>query len=306
MNSFKSFLTQTLLFMTLMAGYAFPEESSEKSDKKAEEPPKIGNFSLRASQQPGPLVSFGDNIIDKGEIQVFLFADALLGKKIYMTDIFPSFLYGVTESLSVSLNVPFSPGNQDRNHRSSGLEDAFVQLEYQFYSKSTVAYVDQATVVGSVSFPTGNYRSIPPLGFAANGYFIGLTYNRMTADWFYFTSQGVLLTATKDGVKRSKDGTRFGNQILYEFGIGRNISSRPGWIFAWMVELDGFYVEKNKLDGKLDPNSGGNTIYLIPSLWISSEKLIVQFGVGGPIYQNLFGKQRKKSVIIDFNLGITF
>src|ERR1700722_1589145 len=49
------------------------DEGKKEKDKKDDEekkddvePIRAGNFSLRSSQQPGPLVGFGENIIDKG------------------------------------------------------------------------------------------------------------------------------------------------------------------------------------------------------------------------------------------------
>jgi hypothetical protein len=271
----------------------------DKNNKKNEEPIPFGNFSLPTSQQPGPLASFGQNILDKGQTQIFLFADAFIGKNSYLTDIFPSVLYGITNDLYFFFNVPFSPGNKDRDNHSSGLEDIFAQLEYTFYLKKTSHTVDQATIVANVTFPSGSISKIPPTGFGSNSFFIGATFNHMEINWFFFTSPGAILTT-------SKHGTKFGNQFLYEFGIGRNISSPSGWIFAWMVELDGLYSWKNKFHGITDPNSGGNIIYITPSIWISSKRLILQFGPGYPIVQHLFGNQSKKFLSFDFNLGITF
>ena len=55
------------------------EDDDSASEKEEEAPPKIGNFKLPTSQQPAALFGFGGNIIDKGEIQTFLFADGFFG-----------------------------------------------------------------------------------------------------------------------------------------------------------------------------------------------------------------------------------
>ena len=109
---------------------------AEKSEQSVTTPLEVGNFSLPTSQQPGPLVCFGENIIDKGQIQLFLFGDAFIGKNSYLTDAIPSILYGIRDDLSLFFNVPFSPRNKDKGYHSSGIEDIFVQLEYAFYNKS--------------------------------------------------------------------------------------------------------------------------------------------------------------------------
>jgi hypothetical protein len=56
-------------------------KEKEETKPKKEEPPKIGMFSLPTSQQPSALFGFGGNIIDKGEVQIYFFADDFKGKK---------------------------------------------------------------------------------------------------------------------------------------------------------------------------------------------------------------------------------
>lgn len=259
------------------------------------EPPKIGNFALPTSQQPAALFGFGENIIDKGQIQIYFFADAFVGKKKFISDAIPSVLFGITDDLSIYFNFPFAPYLKDGNSHSSGLEDFFVQLEYAFYNKKTYTYVDQATIVTNVTVPTGSTKKDPNTGFGAPSIFIGATYNHMRVDWFVFTAPGAILTM-------SNHGTKIGDQFLYQLGFGRNIPSPRGWIYAWILEFDGQYFRKNRIHGKIDPDSGGNFIFVTPSLWISSRNMLLQFGVGAPILQNLFGKQHR----IDYELNLNF
>jgi len=261
-------------------------------------PLETGNFSLPVSQEPGPLVSFGENIVDKGEVQLFVMSDGFFGKNTYSTDIIPGLLWGVTENLSFFFNVPVSPGNKSDHSKSSGLEDVFAQFEYLYYNKVGTASTDQATLVANISFPSGSSSKTPPTGFGSTIFFIGGTYNHTGINWFFFTSPGGVLTT-------SNHKTKFGNQFLYQCGLGRNFPSPAGWIFAWMVEFDGTYAWKNKIHGMKDPNSGGNIIYVTPSLWISSKRLILQFGAGYPVVQHLFGNQPRQFISFDFNLGIT-
>lgn len=274
-------------------------EADKTEDKKEEKPPKIGNFALPTSQQPAALFGFGGNIIDKGEVQLYFFADDFVGKNKTVIDLIPSVLFGITDDWSVYFNFPFTPLLQDGCFKSSGLEDFFIQLEYAFYNKSTSTYVDQATLVANITVPTGSSNKIPPTGFGAPSLFLGATYYHMLVDWFVFAAPGAVLTG-------SNHGTKFGDQFLYQFGIGRNIPSPTGWIYAWMVEVDGQYTKKNRIRGVLDPNSGGNVIYVTPSLWVSSKEFILQFGVSYPINQNLFGIQRKFDYALNLNVAWSF
>lgn len=274
-------------------------EASDPSKKEEEKPPKIGNFSLPASQQPSGLFSFGGNIIDQGEVQIFFFADEFVGSKRLVTDVIPGVLFGVTKDFSLFFNAPFTPSMREDNHSSSGLEDFFVQLEYAFYTKETPTYSDQATIVGNITFPTGSVRKNPPIGFGSPSFFLGATYYHTTIDWILFTCQGAILTTTYQR-------TKIGDQFLYQFGFVKNIPSPVGWIYAWMIEIDGQYYQKNRINGQIDPNTGGNVLYVTPSLWISSKKILVQFGVSFPITQNWFGKQSRIDYALNLNVGWSF
>lgn len=276
------------------------EQKAKDDDKKnEEEPPKIGNFALPTSQQPAALFGFGGNIIDKDEIQFYFFADQFRGKNRITTDMIPGILFGVTNKWSIFFNFPFTPLMEDGDHKSSGFEDFFVQLEYAFYEKSTTTYVDQATILANITFPTGSSKKNPPTGFGGPTFFLGATYYHVLVDWFFFTAPGAVLTT-------SDHGTKFGDQFLYQFGLGRNIPSPEGWIYAWMVEVDGQYNKKNRIKGHLDNNTGGNTIYVTPSVWVSTKEMLLQFGVSLPINQNLFGKQRKFDYALNFNFAWSF
>lgn len=261
-----------------------------------EMPCNTGNFALPVSQQPGPLIGFGENIIDRNQVQLFLFGDAFLGQKKHFIDLIPSILYGITKDFSVFFNVPVAASYQADGHRSSGLEDIFLQFEYAVYTKQSDCSSDQVTVVVNASFPTGSSHKNPPTGFGSMGYFIGTTYNRTWEKWFCFTSYGAQLTT-------SHHGTRFGNQYLYQAGFGRDFANAYGWLFAWMVEIDGTFAKRNKINGTIDPNSGGNAVYLNPSFWASSKKWIMQLGLGYAVQQNLFGAQTRDGYLLAFNIG---
>lgn len=277
------------------------DEDKKQDEEKAlvEEPPKIGLLSLPASQQPGALYGFGGNIIDAGEVQLTFFADGYFGKKKTQTSTLASVLFGVTDTFSILFTAPYTPYNKDAQHHAQGLNDCSIQLEYAFYLKSNYKYVDQATLVGSLLFPTGSARKSPNTGFGAASIFIGATYYRSTIDWFLFTAPGALLTS-------SEHGTKFGDIFLYQFGFGQNIWSPPGWIYAWVVEIDGQYSRQNRIKGKIDKNSGGNSIFVTPSISISSKEMLLQFGVSLPITQNYFGKQHKFDYGFNGNFSWSF
>lgn len=306
---FRMFSYATVLISSVLCGQEVPQtnESAEKNDKNLNspsvqspvQPPRIGNFSLPVSQQPAALVGFGGNIIRKGEIQPYFFADAFIGKKRVISDAIPSLLFGITDDLSIYFNFPVAPVLRDGHHWSHGLEDFFVQLEYAFYSKKTYWYEDQATIVGNIAVPTGSVRKDPNTGFGAPSFFIGATYYRTTVDWVFFLAPGAIVTT-------SNHRTKIGDQFLYQCGVSRYLPSPRGWIYALMFEVDGQYNRKNIIHGETDSNSGGNFILATPSIWISSKHMLLQLGVSLPVEQNLFGHQHKIDYGFFFNFAWSF
>lgn len=254
---------------------------------------------MPTSQQPFGLFAFGGNIIDKCEVQLYLFADDFIGQKKNLAEIIPSVLVGISDKFSILYSFPFTPLSMEDGDRSRGLQDIFLQLEYAFYSKSTSTYVDQATVLANISTPTGSQCKNPSTGFGSVSSFLGTTYCRTWVDWLVFCGQGALLTT-------SNQGSKVGDQYLYQFGFGKNIPNRKGWINALMLEIDGQYSNKNRVNRILDRNSGGNVIYATPSVWISSKDMLLQFGVSFPISQKLYGKQRKVDYVLNFNFAWSF
>lgn len=281
-----------LLILILMAHAAL-------QGAKGDEPEKIGNYLLPTSQQPGPLYGFGQNIVDKHDLQFFLYLNQRGGKQVNFTDIIPTILYGIRDDLSLFIGIPFTPKYKTNNDHSSGMEDIICQLEYAFINKQSLKSITQATIVGNIELPTGSGKKVPHTGFGAPSFFLGVTLSHSEQYWYAWMQGGTTLT-----LEHHK--TKFGNQFFYQGGLEGVITTRPGWLFAWMVELFGLYEQKDKICGKQDNNSGGNTFYIGPSFWASSEKLIFQLGIAAPAAQHLFGKQPKVRYFLAADFGYKF
>jgi hypothetical protein len=247
-----------------------------------------------------PLMSFGQNILPKDKMQLAVFVDYFQGSKQHFSDVTPSVLYGISDDFSLMLSAPIAVSYQQGDHHANGLEDASLQGEYAFYSKKTAEYSDQATVVAGLAVPSGSVNKKPPTGFGAMSYFLGLTVNRSYSDWFAFLSPGATLTTTHDR-------TRYGNEYLYQLGIGHNIANiKSEFLLAGLLEFNGKFSVKNSIQGVKNQNSGGNVVFATPSLWLSSKQFIAQLGVGVPLSQHLFGDQIKTRCLLAANFSWTF
>ncbi len=284
---------QILLIFFLIPNLSYADQCAEEG------PYPMGNFSVPLIAQIAPLISFGQLLIGKKALLPQLTGAYIRGHNSYDDVIIPNVIYGIRDNLSVSFFVPFIPRSRSGSSHSSGIEDIFLQCEYGFYNKSSSNYTLQATVVANLQFPTGSSSKNPPTGNGSFSYFLGATYACTSFNWYAFISPGVNLRATHHG-------TKSGNSYLYQWGLARYIESLSprGWIFDLMIEFNGTYAEKDRVHGITDFNSGGNSIFVTPSIWLSSKRWIFQWGIGFPILQNLKGHQDKIKYSISYNLGI--
>jgi len=163
--------------------------------------PAVGNFSLQASQQPGPMLSFGSNIIGKDQAQLYLFTLSDMGGRWDEVSTTPGLLYGLRDDLSIFFNVPVALTFDEQHFHSSGFQDMSLQLEYAYYTRETSKYNEMATVVGNFSLPTGSVRKVPPTGFGAPSWFAGATYSRSWTDWYFFLADGILVPSGHAGTR---------------------------------------------------------------------------------------------------------
>ncbi len=259
-----------------------------------------GNLALPPSQQIVPLISFGQNIIDKGDTIAVSVIDYLKGKNRKRTEVILGILHGVSDRSSLLAIIPVAAKFRENNQCSSGIEDCVLQAEYAFFQHTCLTYANQATVVGSIGFPTGSSKKQPVTGSGSPSFFLGATVEHLSIDWYCFLDSGALITT-------NKRGTKFGDVFLYQGGFGRNIAYKSHhWIFTCLVEFDGRFAKRDRIDCQWDPNSGGNTISIAPSLWFSTQHFYLQAGIAFPILQHLNGIQNKNCYFAALSIGYTF
>lgn len=264
-----------ILFCAFSRLYAPPPEEPEKP-----EPLKIGNLALPPSQCPGPLFAFGELLIEKGDVIGYGEYDGLRGCRKKADILLPFGVYGIRDNFSVSIFLPYALRLQEDCLKSSGMQDILVELEYAFWDNPTLYAYNWASIVGGIIFPAGSSFVDVPTGNGSHSYFIGLTLVHLGVDWYYFTSQGGIVTT-------KKNGNKVGDTYLYQFGVGRNIKSPSGWIFMGLVELLGTYSANGIVDCVPTCNQQSNVIFLAPSFFASNERFSMHAGIGPCIYQHL-------------------
>ncbi len=275
-----------------------------------DEPLSRGNFVLPISQQPSPLFSFGQNIVDQGDKIGYLNPIFLAGrskKRFFYNEIY--FLYGLTDRLSIFGLLPAPVISKQDDVRNSGFGDIIVQMEYALFDKRTDASITQSTIVGSIYLPSGIMQTdeadtisvhAPFTGNGAVSFFLGGTLSHTTIDWYCFSSIGGLIT------RHAGQRGKIGNSFLYQTGIGHNLGRYNDKIVMFLLEIDGVWSAKDIICDEVDFNSGGNIVYIGPVFYYANENTIFQAGFQIPAIQNLKGIQAKNSFLLSVSWAHKF
>lgn len=260
---------------------------------------KKGHLGLPTSQETSPLYSFGQYIVDKGDVQAFTSVTSVVGKRNDYTTAYAHFLYGISNYCVFLTELPIAARYAYQNENSAGLGDLLLYLEYALYENDALEYSTQLTLVGQMTVPTGKSFENPPTGYGAPTYFLGATACYMGQDWYLFTCQGGRITTRNHG-------TKFGNFFSYNFGASRCLTGDKRFLCALTLELFGLYESKSMISGHIDHDSGGNIVFVGPSLWLATQKIFFQCGVSVAVCQQFFGHQEKEYVYPALSFGYKF
>lgn len=264
-----------------------PLLAKEVEEQGEEKQIKIGNFSLPTSQQIGPLLGFGQNIVDKHDFLAYAYYNRHIGidHSLNHNTLTPNILYGISDKFSLQVALPIAVRLQQFENVSHGQRDLYIQLEYAVYNKDTKTTADMITIVGNIVAPTGSFFKNPATGYGAFTPAIGFTASHQTIDWYCYISAAAITPL-------SFQGNKTGNIYYYQAGWARNIGyGSEQWLAALLFEMSGWYKARNKIMGVTDPNSGSHQILLMPSLFFSTTHLIFQIGVAGFPLSHYFGAQ---------------
>lgn len=76
--------------------------------------------------------------------------------------------------------------------------------------------------------------------------------------------------------------------------MGYNLRARARCdMFIALMELDGQYDGRDRIGAHRVASSGGNIVYLTPSLWYSTSQWIFQVGVSLPVIQTWHDEKKK-------------
>ena len=233
-----------------------------------------------------PVFSLGPETIFKGGLGIeteFKFDQADKDKELLLHY---EILYGLTENLGVTLEIPQFLKKKDGMDSSNGLGDISLRGKYQFYKKDSLGAQDKATIIYGLKFPAGGEDKKPSLGSGAIDHLFGLSVGHESTKIYGFAT-GRYKLKTDSG---SKDK---GDQFLFDVSFGLRPWLRPykSWDLVVLLENSYVYSQKDEIDGVSQTNTGGQKLFIGPSLLWSLRNVMLKGGVQFPVWQDLNGTQ---------------
>lgn len=217
--------------------------------------------------------------------------------------LFNRFMYGLTEFLTLEAKVPVyfekkvsetaDEGKTKVNFKANGLGKIELLSKVRIFRQYAIQKRNQIVLINGILLPTAN-RSLtgvdrkPIIGNHSLDFLTGIAGAFETLKFYHFASLTYRFNTSADQIQE-------GNQLSYSYAFGcrpkKPMLNKQDWVF--LIDVDGIWLEKDRVDGKKVINSGSNTIFIGPSFFSSRDNVMVKGAVQFPILQHFNGIQEK-------------
>lgn len=227
------------------------------------------------------------------------------------------FVYGVTEKFALIGVVPYldktlKMGGVERG--DNGLGDTTLMGRYQVFQMDRPGETFRGQLLGGLKFPTGQDDERDSLGRLPQPLQLGSgSYDPIVAG--VFTWQRLRWQADFDvayKINTEANDFRFGNTLSHDAAFQYRLlpwtlpeQGVPSFVYG-VLELNGIWAERNKLDGGKVGDSGGYTLFLSPGLQYVTRRWVAEISVQLPIVQELNGNQLKTDYVLNAGFRIQF
>ena len=235
-----------------------------------------------------PIFSLGPETIYKGGIGIESEVEYEKGGSDRETAIHYEIIYGVTEDLSLTIEVPHIIEKKEGGEISDGLGEVALRGKYQLFRKDTLGAQDKAALIYGLKFPTGDEDKDPSLGSGSWDHLFGLSIGHESTTLYGFATGRYVL-------KTESGGKEKGDQVLIDvaFGFRPWLRSYKSWDLVLLLENSYICLEKDEVNGIKQANSGGEEIFIGPTLLWSIRNIMIKGGIQFPVWQDLNGNQKR-------------
>lgn len=195
-------------------------------------------------------------------------------------------IYGVTENLSLTLEIPYLIEKEEDNENSEGLGDLNLRTKYQLFRKDTLGAQDKLSLIYGLKFPTGDEDKTPSLGSGSLDHLFGASIGHESTTLYGFATARYRLKTDSGGLDK-------GDQVLIDIAFGFRPWIRPykSWDFVMLLENSYIWTGRNERDGITQNNTGGQKLFIGPTFLWSIRNIMVKGGIQFSVWEDLNGSQ---------------
>lgn len=228
--------------------------------------------------------------------------------------------YGLTRDFAVFGALPYvdkrlsmNTGGQDETRSRAGFGDLMLVGRYTVYEDNRAEQTFRIAPFFGAKAPTGSDQASDGLGRLPPQ----LQPGSGSWDWqggvvaSYQSLDGggdVQLARQSDG---EANGFRAGAVTRLDFSVQRRLwpstlgEGVPSFLYGG-VEANLIHIAKHRVNGLDDPNSGGTTLFLTPTLQYVTRKWVLEAGIQVPLSQRLNGSALKNDYILTTGFRLNF
>lgn len=192
------------------------------------------------------------------------------------TEYYLAYSYGINQNWTIGAKFPFiSSGSQ------FGFGNMLIKIKYALWRKTQPGAIKRLTAIAAVKLPTSDRSQNLSTNITAAT--LGLANGYESRRWYYFSSVTYTFISTGNNLQQ-------GNILNYNLAGGirpiKTPYTKPDLVF--LIELNGRYSGKSKLNNETVTQSGGNTLAIAPGFLFSYRNLMlkggIQFGITNTKY----------------------
>ncbi|MBV1928153.1 MAG: transporter [Gammaproteobacteria bacterium] len=220
-------------------------------------------------------------------------------------------IFGIVPLLDKTMELDMPSGRSKRS--VNGLGDVTTMVRYTAYSKDEPGRTVRIAPFASLEMPTGKddgqdrFARLPgslQLGSGAWNPLIGVVATAQSLEKEWAVSASYKFNNEANNFERG-DEARLDLSYHRRVWIGGPTDGLPHFFYA-RVESNGVWQGKNRNNGQKDPNSGGTTLYLAPTLQYVTQRAIAELALQLPVMQNLNGNALKQDFIFTLSVRLNY
>ena len=228
--------------------------------------------------------------------------------------------YGVSRDFAVFAVLPYADkrlsvnvGGADVTRSQAGFGDATFMGRYTAFEANATGHTFRIAPFLAVTAPTGDDRAsdrlgrLPPMLQPGSGSWDwqgGAVASFQSLDW----GGDVQIAYQRNG---EASGFRAGAVSRLDLSVQRRLwpgmlgEGVPSFLYGGL-EANLIHVAKDQVNGTDDPNSGGTTLFLTPTVQYVTRKWVLEAGIQIPVSQRLNGSALRNDYILTTGFRLNF